>query len=99
MEGAETEELSFLLEGERGAKAGVSVSAGLLLPPLAAPLPDPEGLPVEEEGLEGLSFLRVPDMRSQMLMGPAQREGGWTAGSECFPLQKEGIEPMIFPLF
>ena len=73
MEGAETEELSFLLEGERGAKAGVSVSAGLLLPPFAAPLPDPEGLPVEEEGLEG--FLRVPDMRSQMLMGPAQRGG------------------------
>jgi len=52
-------------------------------------LPDPEGL----EGLLG-----VPDMRSQMLMGPAQRGVGWTAGSECFPLQKEGIEPMIFPL-
>jgi hypothetical protein len=98
MGGAEAEELSFLLEGGRGAKAGDSVSADLFVPLLPAPLPDPEELPVEEEGLEGLSFLGVPDMRSQMLMGPAQRGVGWTAGSECFPLQREGIEPIIFPL-
>ena len=71
-----------------GAEAGDSVSANLSLLLLPPPLPDPEGLPVEEEELEGLSFMGVPDMRSQMLMGPAQRGVGWTAGSECFPLQK-----------
>ncbi len=74
---AEAEGVSFLTEGGGGARAGDSVSADLLLLLLLLPLPDPEGLPVEEEGLESLSMLlAVPDMRSQMLMGPAQREGG-----------------------
>ena len=81
-----------------GAEAKDCDSAALFCPLLPPPLPDPEGLPVEEEELEGLSLMGVPDMRSQMLMGPAQRGVGWTAGSECFPLQKEGIEHMIFPL-
>ena len=73
---AEAERVSFLLEGGGGAETGDSVSADLFWPLLPAPLPDPEGLPVEEVELEGLSLLGVPDMRSQMLMGPAQR-GGW----------------------
>jgi hypothetical protein len=81
--GAEVEGVSFLTEGGGGAEAGDSVSAGLLLLLLPPPLPDPEGLPVEEEELEGLSLMGVPDMRSQMLMGPAQRGVGWTAGLEC----------------
>jgi len=68
-----------------GAEAKDCDSAALFCPLLPPPLPDPEGLPVEEEELEGLSLMGVPDMRSQMMMGPAQRGVGGTAGSECFP--------------
>jgi hypothetical protein len=71
---AEAEEVFFLSEVGGGAEAKDCDSAGLC-PLLPSPLPDPEGLPVEEEELEGLSFMGVPDMRSQMLMGPAQRGG------------------------
>jgi hypothetical protein len=86
MGSAEAAKLSVLLEVGGGAKAGGSVSAGLLVPPLAAPLPDPEGLPVEEEELEGL--LGVPDMRSQMLMGPAHREEGVDSRIRVFSTAK-----------
>ena len=65
-----------------GAEAKDCDSAALFCPLLPPPLPDPEGLPVEQEELEGLSFMGVPGMRSQMLMGPAQRGVGGTAGSE-----------------
>jgi hypothetical protein len=87
MENAEAEGSSFLTEGAGSAEAGVSVSADLLLLVLPSPpLPDPEGLPVEEEELEGL--LGVPDMRSQMLMGPAHREGGVDSRIRVFPTAK-----------
>ena len=88
MGSAEAAKLSVLLEVGGGAKAGGSVSAGLLVPPLAAPLPDPEGLPVEEEELEGLSLIGVPDMRSQMLMGPAHREEGVDSRIRVFSTAK-----------
>jgi hypothetical protein len=85
MGGAEAQGRSFLTEGGGGAGAGDSVSAGLLfLPP--PPLPDPEGLPVEEEELEAL--LGVPDMRSQMLMGPAHREEGVDSRIRVFSTAK-----------
>ena len=62
---AEAEGVSFLTEGGGGAGAGDSVSADLLLLLILPPLPDPEGLPLDEEELEGLSlFLGIPDMRS-----------------------------------
>jgi hypothetical protein len=81
--GAEAEGVSIPTEGGGGgAEAGDSVSADLLLLLLLPPLPDPEGLPGEQEELESLSFMGVPDMRSQVLMGPAQRVVGGTAGSE-----------------
>ena len=77
--GAGAERGSFLLGGGGGGETEESVSAALFWPIwlLLPPLPDPEGLPVEEEELESLSMLLgIPDMRSQNLMGPAQREGG-----------------------
>jgi hypothetical protein len=75
--GAEAEGVSLLTEGGgRGAEEGDSVSADLLWLVLLPPLPYPEGLPGEEEELIGLSLMGVPDMRSQMLMGPAQGRGG-----------------------
>jgi hypothetical protein len=83
---AEAEEVSFFSEVGGGAEAKDSDSAALFWPLLPPPLPDPEGLPVEEEELEGLSIMGVPDMRSQMLMAPAQRGEGGTAGSKCFTM-------------
>ena len=86
MEGAEAQGSSFLTGGGGGAGAGDSVSADLLLLLLPPPLPDPERLPVEEEELEGL--LGVPDMRSQMLMGPAHREEGVDSRIRVFSTAK-----------
>ncbi len=71
---AVAEGVSFLTEGGAG-EAGDSVSAGLFWPMLPPPLPDPEGLPVEEEELEALSLLlEIPDMRS--LDGTCPEGGG-----------------------